>query len=210
MHPISDKGRLDAACKCVDDHPDRKEEASSIRVDSCHIGKDGGAADQEVDTGNNLIDEGVAREDDMWCCTISNFCDLQESLGVGRSTFEFDCGDGEEQDLNTCTSSILRRSKQSFSMGRCRFVTDPKGTRYSISIAIGGRREQGCCDCPGTNDGRCSQSSLHRVLCSHEHLRVLDLVHVSTKPPRQERHANGEGGTHANDNPISNTLAERR
>lgn len=48
------------------------------------------------------------------------------------------------------------------------------------------------------------------MFSSHEHFRVLDLVHVAAQPPGDKRHANRESGTNTDDDAIANTLAQRR
>ncbi len=106
-HPIGNECGFNAAGKGVNHHANGEQEARSISVDTCHSREDCRASDQQIDGGDQLIDQTISTEHDMCRCSVADFGHLKKCLGIWGSAFKLDGSNGEEQNLYTCSCAIL-------------------------------------------------------------------------------------------------------
>lgn len=126
MDVISKESGLDTSEHGVDDDTDWEQETSGNGVHSSQGADDGGTTSQQHSSDEDVGHDSKDGEDDMGGGSKSGLDDFEESMCVWCSSLELNRNGCEEQDLNSCTRSI------------------PKWSRDSIVVSYGGRLQQSC------------------------------------------------------------------
>lgn len=108
-------------------------------------------------THENVGHETEHNVHDVSSHAVARLDDLEEGVGVGRTTLQLDGESGEEKNLDGGTRGV------------------PEGAGDTISVADTGRLQEGGSPGPGRDDGSTDETALDGSAGGGEHLRGLQL-----------------------------------
>lgn len=104
---LTKERRSEPAHDHVADHTKRNEEDCRIDVHACECRDHGGTPKKQLRADQNVGDQGETDEDDMRYSSVPDLDDLKEGVAARRVHFGLAGKDGEHQDLDGGTGSVL-------------------------------------------------------------------------------------------------------
>src|ERR1700712_1057330 len=101
----------------VDDHSNREQKDSGCRWSACEEFDHSSTTCKKHRSHENISKATEDNEHGMCCRSISGFHNLEESVSIGSSPFQFNGECCEENDLNTSASSVPQCARDTVSIG---------------------------------------------------------------------------------------------
>ena len=106
MRIIGQERRFDTTKHGIQHHTNRQQETSRRGRHPSERSNDGGPSREQHGRHQDISEQAEYHENDVRDWPIARSDDLQEGMGVGRSSLEFNGNGGEEDDLHSCARGI--------------------------------------------------------------------------------------------------------
>ena len=116
----SQKGGLDTAKHCVQDHADRQQETCCCCWDTSQVGDHSRSSSEQHCCHKYIRHQTKGNENAMRDHAISSFDNFEEGVSVWRSAFELDGEGCKEDDLYCCSGGIPEWARNAIVVGDAR------------------------------------------------------------------------------------------
>lgn len=204
---VGKEGSLDATEDSIQDHANRKEEASCGGVHAGETGDYSRASSEQHSSDQDVRHQAKDDEDLGIVHELRSNCDSVRTYRMCNSSISRP--DNFQESMRIWCSSLQldrKRSKQDDLHSRTRSI--PEGSGDTISIGNTGTLQQSGRPSPAGDDSGSHKTTLDSTASSGEHLGGLHLHVVAFEDEGGQDHAESEEEAQTKDYPIAHAFAE--